>query len=109
MTEYGTVISAYCADSATGSKDEWREYMERIIGLVAPGGTFLTAALGNCHGYLVGGKTFPSPCVGEDDLRNVLAPYFDTADITIRAPAFDGTSRKGYSGVVLAYAKCKRG
>ncbi|NJM93136.1 MAG: hypothetical protein HC861_11515, partial [Rhodospirillaceae bacterium] len=32
--QYATVISAYCADSATGDKSEWATYMQRIAGLV---------------------------------------------------------------------------
>ena len=43
--------------------------MKRIAGLVRPGGTLLTAALRRSRGYLVGGKTFPSPNVDENDMR----------------------------------------
>ncbi len=43
--QYATVISAYCADSATGDKAEWAAYMQRIAGLVRPGGMLLVAAL----------------------------------------------------------------
>ena len=42
---YGTVISAYCADSATDDRGRWETYMKRIVGLVRPGGTLITAAL----------------------------------------------------------------
>ena len=66
---YGTVISAYCADSATADPTTWETYMRNIAGLVAPGGLFITAALRRCSGYVVGGKVFPSACVDEDDLR----------------------------------------
>ena len=42
---YGTVISAYCADSATDDRATWETYMAHIAGLVRPGGVFITAAL----------------------------------------------------------------
>ena len=63
--QYATVISAYCADSATGDKAEWAAYMQRIAGLVRPGGMLLVAALRRSHGYVVDGKTFPSANVDE--------------------------------------------
>ncbi len=55
--------------------------MARIAGLVRPGGTLLTAALRRSRGYLVGGKTFPSPNVDENDMRAVLEPCFGAARI----------------------------
>ena len=51
---YHTVISGYCADSATGDKATWEGYLRRIAGLVRPGGLFVTAALRNATGYAVG-------------------------------------------------------
>lgn len=77
---YGTVISAYCADSATADTTTWETYMRHIAGLVEPGGLFITAALRRCSGYVVGGKVFPSACVDEEDLRRVLERDFDWDD-----------------------------
>ena len=34
---YGTVVSAYCADSATADRATWETYMRHIAGLVRPG------------------------------------------------------------------------
>ena len=42
---YATVVSAYCADSATDDRATWETYMQHIAGLVRPGGVFITAAL----------------------------------------------------------------
>ena len=105
--QYATVISAYCADSATGDKAEWAAYMLRIAGLVRPGGLLLVAALRRSRGYVVGGKTFPSANVDEADLRAVLEPRFGRGNLTIQACRLDGPAAKGYSGVVLACA-CDR-
>ena len=105
--QYATVISAYCADSATSDKAEWAAYMQRIAGLVQPGGMLLVAALRRSRGYVVGGKTFPSADIDEADLQAVLAPRFGRGNLTILACSATGSASKGYSGVVLARA-CDR-
>src|SRR3954454_10394911 len=64
---YGTVVSAYCADSATADRARWETYMRHISGLVRPGGVFITAALRRSRSYVVGGKRFPSADVDDDD------------------------------------------
>ncbi len=104
---YATVISAYCADSATGDRDTWETYMARIASLVRPGGTLITAALRRSSGYRVGGKLFPSPNVDEHDLRAVLDRHFRPEDLTIVACELAGTESKGYSSIVLARGHCR--
>jgi hypothetical protein len=105
--QYATVISAYCADSATGDKIAWATYMQRIAGLVRPGGLLLVAALRRSRGYVVGGKTFPSADVDEMDLQAVLEPRFGRGNLTVQACKLTGAAPKGYSDVVLACA-CAR-
>ncbi|UVK38759.1 hypothetical protein LHFGNBLO_000040 [Mesorhizobium sp. AR10] len=102
--QYGTVISAYCVDSLTEDRDTWETYMERIAGLVRPGGTLLTAALRRSRGYLVGDKKFPSANVDEHDMREVLERYFCREDLTIEVCELAEVESKGYSSVVLARA-----
>ena len=102
---YGTVISAYCADSATGNRATWESYMTRIAGLVRPGGTLLTAALRRSCGYVVGGKTFPSPNVDAHDMRAVLRRCFGGRRFTVEACDLGESESKGYSSIVLAQAR----
>ena len=102
------MISAYCADSATGDRGTWETYMQRIAGLVRPGGAFLTAALGRSHGYLVGGKTFPSPNVDENDMRAVLEPCFGRENLAIEACELAEQGSHGYASIVLARARRAR-
>jgi hypothetical protein len=104
---YATVISAYCADSATDDRGTWETYMKRIAGLVRPGGTFLTAALGRSRGYLVGGKTFPSPNVDENDMRAVLEPSFGRENLMVQTCDLPGHGSHGYASIVLVRA-CRR-
>jgi hypothetical protein len=100
---YTTVVSAYCADSATEDRAVWETFMKHIAGLVRPGGVFLTAALRSCRHYVVGGKRFPSADVDEHDVRAVLAPRFTHA--TVEARRLAEHAAQGYSGIVLAWAR----
>jgi hypothetical protein len=99
---YATVISAYCADSATGDRATWETFMAHIAGLVRPGGVFVTSALRRCRHYVVGGKRFPCADVDEDDLRAVLERRFERATVEWREVA--DHAAQGYSGIVLAWA-----
>ncbi len=99
---YSTVVSAYCADSATADRATWETYMRNIAGLVEPGGVFITAALRRSRSYLVGGKRFPSAHVDEHDLRAVLEPEFDCAIEVREVPEH---ARLGYAGIVLVRAR----
>jgi NNMT/PNMT/TEMT family len=99
---YATVISAYCADSATDDRAMWETFMANITALVGPGGLFLTAALRRCSAYVVGGKRFPSANVDEHDMRHVLAAGF-SPEVQVRE--LEGHAAQGYSSVVLARAR----
>jgi NNMT/PNMT/TEMT family len=105
---YGAVISAYCADSATTDSATWETYMRHIAGLVRPGGLFVTAALRHSTGYVVGGKTFPSACVDEADLRRVLEPFFDWDDGVIEVCDLSAHRSHGYTSILLARARRRR-
>jgi hypothetical protein len=105
---YGTVVSAYCADSATSDRHSWETYMKRIVGLVRPGGTFITAALRRSHGYVVGGKTFPSANIDENDFREVLEPYFSRQDLSIKICDVAECASKGFTSILLARAHRRR-
>lgn len=105
---YETVISAYCADSVTGDRAMWETYMRRIVELVCPGGTLITAALRGTQSYLIGGKTFPSPNIDEEDFRKVLAPYFEHENLMITVCEVPECASQGYSSIVLARAHRRR-
>ncbi|WP_433047764.1 guanitoxin biosynthesis pre-guanitoxin forming N-methyltransferase GntF [Dactylosporangium sp. CS-033363] len=106
---YATVISPYCADSATDDRATWQTFMRHITGLVEPGGLFVTAALRRCRGYTVAGKTFPGANIDEHDLRAVLHPDFplgggpDGGTIEVRRTGQD--TAHGYSAIVLCHAR----
>ena len=82
--------------------------MRRIAGLVRPGGTLMTAALRRSRGYLVGGKTFPSPDVDENDMRAVLEPCFGRENLTLEVCDLAGRGSHGYASIILARAHCRQ-
>ncbi|MBB4763992.1 guanitoxin biosynthesis pre-guanitoxin forming N-methyltransferase GntF [Amorphoplanes digitatis] len=103
--EYATVVSAYCADSATADRGTWAAFMRHITGLVRPGGLFVTAALRRCRGYTVGGKVFPGADVDEHDLRAVLGTGFDVPGGSIEVVPMVRWAPHGYAGIVLCEAR----
>lgn len=106
--EYGIVISAYCADSATEARVVWEVYMRRMIEMVRPGGTLIIAALRRTHCYLVGGKPFPSANIDESDFHAVLGPHFERENLVIQVCQVPECKSHGYSSIVLARAHQRR-
>lgn len=110
--QYATVVSAYCADSATDDRATWTLFMRNIAGTVEPGGLFVTAALRRCRSYLVGGKSFPGADIDEDDLRAVLQPDFfpgsagqESTDGRIEVHQVAQDDTHGYGAIVLVRAR----
>jgi len=102
QARYATVLSAYCADSATADPEIWQAYMRRIIGLVRPGGTLLIAALAQTQSYFVGGKPFPSPGLEAADMEDMLRDHFPQSELTIRMVPVPECAAHGYSSIILA-------
>jgi hypothetical protein len=100
---YATVVSAYCADSATADRDTWARYMRHICAYVRPGGLFVTSALRHSEGYRVGERWFPSANVDAHDLRVVLAAEFERA--TVETCELAEHTSQGYAGILLASAR----
>ncbi|MFG1994658.1 guanitoxin biosynthesis pre-guanitoxin forming N-methyltransferase GntF [Actinoplanes sp. NPDC048988] len=102
---YPTVVSAYCADSATNDRATWEMFTRHITGLVQPGGLFLTAALRRCRGYTVGGKTFPAADIDERDLRAALHPDFEPLHEGIEVVPTAQHGSHGYAAILLCQAR----
>ncbi|CCH76928.1 putative Amine N-methyltransferase [Nostocoides japonicum T1-X7] len=102
---YATVVSAYCADSATSDRRSWAAFLTNVMDNTAPGGLFLTAALHRSDGYLVGGRLFPSARVRRRDLRRVLEGAWGRGCAEVVVRSLPGPSGHGYSGVLLATAR----
>lgn len=103
--QFATVLSPFCADSATDNKAVWARYSRNIASLVRPGGLMLTAALAHCEGYRVGSRYFPSANIGPADLRAVLAEDFVPDTIEVETREATEQHEQGYSSVLLARAR----
>jgi nicotinamide N-methyltransferase len=116
-TEYPLVTSFFCADSITDSKEQWRQFMNNLFTLVAPGGLLIVAALRKASHYEIQRKAansprqqFPSANVDENDLLEALQHGgFNPTTIDLQVVRFLGDCYKerepGFEGVVLASAE----
>lgn len=103
MQQYPVVVSCYCADSITADRSEWATAMQNIIGTVAPGGFFLTAALRNCQHYRVGDRYFPSANINEIDLQHILiASGITPKSLTIEVASVPTHDETGYNSIILS-------
>jgi hypothetical protein len=99
---FSTVLSPFCADSATADRTVWARYSRNIASLVKPGGCLLTSALRRCTQYKVGQRFFPSANIDEHDLRGVLAQDFRKDAIRVEVQEVPEHADQGYSGILLA-------
>jgi NNMT/PNMT/TEMT family len=102
---FATVLSPFCADSATDDKFVWAQYSRNIASLVRPGGLMLTAALRRCRRYKVGDRFFPSADIDELDLERILREDFLPTTVKVEARGLSEHQAQGYSGILLARAE----
>lgn len=104
--KYPIVLSFFCADSATSSKEVWKIYMKNIINLVAPNGILIMSALRNCRVYKNGDSLFPCANINERDLKEV---FFEAGILTenqkIQISSVPQCAHEGFSSLLLASAK----
>lgn len=101
---YSTVISCYCADSATDNVDDFKRYIKNIVSLLKPGGAFVFTCLRNTAYYKVKPLLFPSANVNEQMVRTLLESDFLPESIKITVKKLQGRREQGYTSIILAYA-----
>lgn len=101
---FATVLSPFCADSATGDRGVWERYSRNIASLVAPGGRLLVSALRRCRQYRVGARHFPSANIDEADLQTVLLADFPESAVRVEVREVGEHADQGYSSILLACA-----
>ncbi len=101
--KYDLVVSLFCADSITNSKQEWFQYMKNIFNLADSGGVILIAALRNCTYYKVGDRFFPCANINERDIEKVvLDSGLNIKDIRIEVRDVVECEGKGFTSLVFA-------
>lgn len=97
---YDLVLSYYCVEAVATSRDEWRQYLDNLCRLVAPGGILFLSAVRRCHAYHVLDTEFPTACVDEGDFAAVLPEFgFPSAKTEIQAVAVTDWSEEGFDSI----------
>jgi len=105
---YDLLVSLFCADSITSSKEEWHQYMKNLFNLAAPKGTIIIGALRNCPFYRVGDLYFPCANVNEKDFEDVISAMSDKIEShTIRVRQVDACEDEGFVSVIFARVSLK--
>jgi hypothetical protein len=102
---FATVLSPFCADSATDDKAVWERFCRNIASLVAPGGLMLTSSLRHCRRYRVGQRHFTAANIDEVDLQAILEKDFVPGSIAVEVRETPEHLAQGYSGIILARAR----
>jgi len=103
---FDLVTSFYCLECVTSERGDWKECMERLSGLVKPGGTLIMAALRGCNGYKVLGRMFPTTCLDEEDFNRVLPRLgFDERTMVVRAVPITAWVEVGFDSICLIAAE----
>ncbi len=100
---YGLLATHCCAECATSSKEEWRDFISNIFSLVAPGGTLIQTIVEGATYYKVGDREFPSANVTRHDALDCLVENGFT-DIDLRVRNTPGNSDQGFSSCVFLRA-----
>jgi hypothetical protein len=103
---YDLVLSFFCADAATNSKSEWRQYMSHLFNLVKPGGEVFIVACDSAERYDVGEKKFPEANVTKEDFCSVFTnSKFASDSIEIEEIPIAEWADSGFKGIIIAKAR----
>ena len=100
---YDLVVSLFCAESITDSREEWKRNLHNILKLSAPHGMVLISALRNCSAYKVGKSDFPATPINEFDLEVAIRESslrIKKLDIEVRD--VPECKPEGFSSILLA-------
>ncbi len=102
---YDVVLTNFCAESATSSRDEWRAFMGNIVSVLKPGGWLVLSALKGAKHYAVGSLSFPAVDILEEDLVDLLEDTgFSRKGLEVRSVPADRPTRD-YQGLMFAVAR----
>lgn len=99
--KYPLIISTYCVDSATNSKEIWQLYMKNLLNLLDDSGVMLLTALHNCKDYKVGNYLFPCADIDENDMENVLQKNGFNNQYTIEICEAPDCKEEGFTGLMF--------
>lgn len=91
----------FVAESMTSSYQEFTLGVERFMRALAPEAPFAAAFMEHSKGYHTGEQFFPACDVGENEVRESLAPFAD--EFKVQRLKSEAGLRDGYSGIILSY------
>ncbi|XP_045126947.1 indolethylamine N-methyltransferase-like [Portunus trituberculatus] len=80
---YDVIMTNLCLEFVASSKDAFNLMVGRLVSLLRPGGVLIMAGALMCTKYQLGGQTYHSVPLGEEDLRAAVSPHCQ-GDVTIR-------------------------
>jgi hypothetical protein len=105
---YDLLVTGYCLDCISSSREIWRQCMRNVLSTLAPGGTLFLNALWRCSAYQVQKHWFPCAEVDVDDLYACLIDNgFERRTLDIEAFAYPDQQAHGYPGIVVALGRKK--
>lgn len=104
---YDLIVSTYCVESATSSKETWKIYMENLLSLLSTSGVMFLSALRNCEYYKVGNLVFPCANINEKDISKLLIENgFNKNQFSIEVKSdINRHHDDGFSGILLVCIK----
>jgi hypothetical protein len=89
-----------------GDRAEWDAVIDRLLGLVRPGGAAFVVNMRDCGRYAILGRWFPVARVTEADYPAAFARNgFDPATVEVEAVPVPDWADEGFDAVVIARAR----
>lgn len=102
---FDLVASFFCIEAVSPDRGQWEAYLGRLSSLVAPGGSMVLAAVRQCSGYEVLGRTFPAARVDEADFLRVLPLLgFDPGGMVVRVVPITEWAAEGFESICCVWA-----
>lgn len=102
---YDLVTSFFCIECAAPVVSDWERCLERLAGLVAPGGHLMVTSITGGDVYHVGDIRFPVAPLSESDFRRLLPRLgFDQETMTIKPVSIADWANEGFDAICLVAA-----
>lgn len=100
---YDLLISGFCVDCLTESREEWHACLGNVLSLVRPGGAAIVFALRDCAGYRVADQWFPAARVTRQMLTSALTECgLDPGSLQVAECDLPSHAHQGYEGILMA-------
>lgn len=107
---YDFVLSAYCVDAATNSKQEWQQWLGNLLTLCAENGTVMLISAHQAQHYLIANQFFPFAQVEASDIQTaLLTAGFDPQQTLLETIPIKTWAEAGFDHIIIAIATKRSG